>query len=434
VIKSIKVWRRPQINIGIDDICNKQSIDPTNTSTVDSSTIISWSWSLDDGMMSSDSVPSSTYTASGSKKAILTGISDKGCIGKDSVQFEVNPLPVVNYTITESCVGTVTQFNNTTTISSGSVAQTLYSFGDGNSSNLADPTNNYITPGNYNSKLIAVSNFGCKDSYSQALKVHELPIADFSALPLKGCPPLYVTFTDLSSVKNDVIVEWEWSDDQGVFSTTQSADKTYYASGNKNANLKVKSAFGCKQDVSYPNLIEVYPKPNANFSYLPIQPTIIESTVTFTPLSLGLNTWNWNFGDGASSIQQNPIHTYGDTGLYNVRLEVTNTDNCENDTTISLFVEPAFSVHIPNSFSPNGDGLNDNWGPTGVLHGVKGYELLIVNRWGEIIFQTNDVNAKWDGAYLGEPVQEGFYHYIMRYTDHFLTKWHVNNSSLFLMR
>jgi len=99
-----------------------------------------------------------------------------------------------------------------------------------------------------------------------------------------------------------------------------------------------------------------------------------------------------------------------------------------------VFVEPAFSVTIPTAFSPNGDGINDSWGPVGVLQGVKGYELLIFNRWGEILFQTKDVNATWDGTYMGDPVPEGFYQYNMRYTDYFVTKWINKRESVYLMR
>lgn len=432
--KTIKVWRKPKITIAIADLCPSESITATNASTVDSSSISTWSWILSDGKTSADSIPIATYALYGNKKAILTATSNKGCIGKDSTSFTVNPKPVVNYTVTEACLGLPTQFNNASTVTSGGISSTNYYFGDGTTSSLSSPAHTYLASGIYNSKLVVITDNLCSDSLSVAVKAHAIPSTDFVGNPIAGCLPLIVDFGDNSIVSGDNIAQWEWVVNSTIFSTKQNTSYTFTSPGTKSVLLRVKSSFGCEHVLEKVDYIEVYPKPIASFSYLPKKPTIIDSEITATDLSTGAVLWSWTFGDGGTSADQNPKHNYKDTGNYRIRLEITNNNNCTDDTSVYIFVEPGFSVDIPNSFSPNGDGLNDFWGPVGILQGVKGYELLIINRWGEILFQTNDVNATWDGTYMGEPVQEGFYHYRMRYTDYFITKWHVQNNSLYLMR
>lgn len=432
--RNLKIWRSPQINISAADACLDQDVLFTNTTSIDSSNIASWNWVISDGKTSTDSLPSESFTIPGIKKAVLTATSDKGCIKKDSTQFTINPDPVPDFAVVESCINNGTQFSSTSTIASGTISQYTYRFGDGNSSSIANASNTYTSAGNYTVKLITESATGCIDSIEKPVKAHAIPNADFTALPLTGCAPLDVNFTDASVVLNDAVNDWEWKDNSGVFSTAQNPAKQYTAAGKQSITLKVKSSFGCEHESEKVDYIEIYPKPIASFSYLPLNPTIIDPEVTFTDLSTGAIAWDWDFGDNNSSTDQNPTYTFKDTGLYNVRLTITNSNQCTNDTQLSVFVEPAFSVTIPTAFSPNGDGINDSWGPVGVLQGVKGYELLIFNRWGEILFQTKDVNAQWDGTYMGDPVPEGFYQYNMRYTDYFVTKWINKKESVYLMR
>jgi len=434
VNKNLKVWRSPKINITAADACIDKSVVFTNTTTIDSSTIAMWSWKLSDGKISVDSIPTETYTSPGLKKAVLIATTNQGCINSDSTTFAINPNPTPNFTVVEECVGTPTQFTNTSTIGQGLINIFQYTFDDGNSSALENPANSYTMAGQYNVKLYTESSVGCKDSITKSVKSHAIPTADFTANPLTGCLPLDVYFTDVSTVINDVINEWKWADNSGVFSTNQNPSRSYVNPGLQNITLQVKSLFGCESDLLKLDYLEIYPKPTARFSYEPDNPTIIDPEVTFTDLSVGAISWDWDFGDGGTSIDQNPIYRFSDTGSFLVSLEITNANQCKNDTQLSIFIEPAFAVTIPSAFSPNDDGLNDAWGPEGVLQGVRGYELIIFNRWGEIIFKTNDINQKWDGTYLGKPVQEGFYPYRMRYTDYFITKWIVKKESLFLVR
>ena len=433
-VRNLKIWRSPQISISATDACLNQNVIFSNTTAIDSSNIATWNWIITDGKTSTDSLPVESFTIPGLKKAVLTATSDKGCIKKDSTDFTINPNPVPNFSVVEACINNGTQFTSSSTITSGSISKYAYDFGDGNTSVYATAVNTYIAAGNNNVKLVTESAEGCLDSIEKSVKAHAIPSADFTAFPLAGCTPLDVNFTDVSVVLNDAINDWEWKDNSGVFSTMQNPSTQYTAAGKQFITLKVKSSFGCEHETTKIDYLEIYPKPAALFSFLPLKPTIIEPDVTFTDLSTGAITWDWDFGDGSSSTDQNPTYTFKDTGVFNVHLTVTNANQCINDTQFSVFVEPSFVVTIPTAFSPNGDGKNEDWGPVGVLQGVTDYELLIFNRWGEILFQTNDVNARWDGTYMGDPVPEGFYQYNMRYTDFLVTKWVNKRASVYLVR
>ena len=104
-----------------------------------------------------------------------------------------------------------------------------------------------------------------------------------------------------------------------------------------------------------------------------------------------------------------------------VKLEVTDTNTCVGDTLIAVFVGPEFSFYVPSAFTPNGDGLNDVWKPVGSgLNGAK-YEMIVFDRWGQLVFKTNDLEIGWDGKNMnnGEFVPAGIYPYKFRIGDIF---------------
>lgn len=121
-------------------------------------------------------------------------------------------------------------------------------------------------------------------------------------------------------------------------------------------------------------------------------------------------SYSWNFGDGNTSTLQNPSHTYPNDQTYTflVTLTVTDANGCTSTTTEVITIYPDFYFYTPNSFSPNGDGHNDYYTANGV--GLQEYQLMIFNRWGELLYLTDDINKGWDGTFNGgEIVQEDVY-------------------------
>ncbi|MEP7170111.1 MAG: T9SS type B sorting domain-containing protein [Bacteroidota bacterium] len=147
---------------------------------------------------------------------------------------------------------------------------------------------------------------------------------------------------------------------------------------------------------------------------------IIGSEVTFTDASYvvagsAINHWLWNFGDGNTSPHQNNIHDYSTGGFYTVQLVVVNEDGCTDTAAKNIATE--YSCYFPNTFTPNNDGRNDFF--NGVLSGEKVFRMYIYNRYGQMLFTTDNPSSSWNGTYKNHPVPEGTYIYKADITDLF---------------
>lgn len=161
--------------------------------------------------------------------------------------------------------------------------------------------------------------------------------------------------------------------------------------------------------------IQVVPQPLAAFSYSPQQPNETDPLVSFSNQSVNETNWIWDFDDGgATSNIENPSHSFSTVGDYTVSLIVQN-GACADTLTETISVLPFTSYFIPNSFTPNGDGLNEKFGIRGTGIETADFELAIYNRWGELIFKSNELTKQWDGKMTtGIPAQDGVYVYALR--------------------
>ena len=132
--------------------------------------------------------------------------------------------------------------------------------------------------------------------------------------------------------------------------------------------------------------------------------------VQFNNYSLGAVSSYWNFGDGSAdstSTNTSPTHYFNQDGTYLVKLIVKNIEGCSDSILQTLVILPDFYFYFPNTFTPNGDGKNDIF--TGFGVGVKTFQMSIYNRWGELIYYTNDMQKGWDGTYMGKEAEVGVY-------------------------
>ncbi len=137
--------------------------------------------------------------------------------------------------------------------------------------------------------------------------------------------------------------------------------------------------------------------PTASFIASPNPATIGEDAIHFMNQSLGGSTFIWTFGDGNSSTQENPVHSYNSIGDYTVWLYVYDDFGCMDSMSMVIIVQDVFTLYIPNVFSPNGDGINDYFMPQGMGVGTEDYHLRIFDRWGQMVFYTTSPNVYWDG-------------------------------------
>jgi gliding motility-associated-like protein len=158
--------------------------------------------------------------------------------------------------------------------------------------------------------------------------------------------------------------------------------------------------------------IVVNPLPQPAFSYDPENPDILNSVLEFSNQSSPASGWTWDFGDGSGSAEEHPTHTYTNPGYYPVTLVVTSDAGCTDSLTREVYVRNVVTFYIPNSFTPNGDGINDLFSLTG--NAVSGYEMVIYGRWGQEIFRSSGING-WDGLDTqGKEAQAGVYVYVIR--------------------
>jgi gliding motility-associated-like protein len=231
-----------------------------------------------------------------------------------------------------------------------------------------------------------------------------------------GCKPASIFFNNLSSpIDSTYLIEWDFGD--GKKSNKISPTHTYDSTGLYNVKINITSPIGCTTSRSYGDWIEILDKPYAEFDYFPKELNIFNKTVSFTNLSEREISWNWNFGGSGVSFVENPTHTFPDSGLYEVKLVAFHENGCTDTSSALLDIKPLVSLDMPNAFTPNNDGLNDDFKGFGYLDGVTNFKMSIFNRWGDMIFETDDSSQGWNGQKNNEGVlsPQGVYVYTIEY-------------------
>jgi gliding motility-associated-like protein len=145
------------------------------------------------------------------------------------------------------------------------------------------------------------------------------------------------------------------------------------------------------------SLVVIYPVPHADFNATPQPTTILDPTIHFYDASTlaPITSWSWNFGDGDTSKIEFPTHVYQDTGSYPVQLTVVSSFGCRDSIIKIIVIQDEYVVYVPNAFTPNYDGTNDVFLPKGT--GIADYKLWVYDRWGELVFYSEDPHTGWDG-------------------------------------
>lgn len=253
------------------------------------------------------------------------------------------PTPNFNATVTYGCAPFTAQFTNTTT---GNVQSYFWEFGNGNTSSLANPAATYVNPGFYTVKLTASNTSGSNTVVKTAyIQVYANPLVNFSANTTTGCFSLPVTFSNSTIAGSGQVTQSNWDFGDGNTSLNLNTSNTYTFAGNFNVTLVVRDTNGCQGSTVKSNYIQVSQGQNVNFSCsqrlgckAPFSVSFYDSTA---PFNTGYS-YLWNFGDGNTSIQRNPTHTYTTSGNYTVSLTVTHPNGC-----IKTLSRPRY-IFIPN--------------------------------------------------------------------------------------
>lgn len=338
---------------------------------------------------------------------------DRGCWDSITKTIQIYPLPVNAFTYQDTCFTDVTSFASTSTSPLGMPLKHTWDI-SGNTYSVANPIHAFNTVGVKQVTLLTENAFGCFDTLTKELEIQPQPLVDFDFDNI--CEGQEAFFTENSTSKG-TIEEYRWRVKGRVVSFLEDHSQVFNLEGTYPVQLAVRNNFGCSDSV-YKQLT-VWPKAKAKFDVFPKEVYITDPYVNFVQSSSNANSWEWRFGD-LSDLEYGPevMHQYGDTGLFNVRLIANNDFQCADTFYRTILIKPNIRIFIPNAFSPGPDNeVNKTFKPGGTLHGLKKMEMDIYNRWGELIYHTDDINQPWDGYYMGKLVQEGTYLYLIKVQD-----------------
>ena len=221
------------------------------------------------------------------------------------------------------------------------------------------------------------ANFGedieiCNDGSIAQLSVNLVGTPPFSGFYFNGNNQIPLSNHD----SNILVIE---SNESGNYSFIQLYDKYCEGEGLNQAT------------------VTVYPMPEASFSFYPYPSTSIEDpNVNFFNNSSAASNWEWSFGDSTYSYSEEPSHVFENVGVYDVMLIAANQIGCSDSITDQVYINPSYYFFIPDAFTPNGDNVNDCFKGKG--KGISEFNMSILNRWGETIFRTSDIEEGWCGA------------------------------------
>lgn len=337
-----------------------------------------WDNGIFDGVSFVQGVGTVTYT--------VIGTDGNGCSSADQVAVTVNPLPIVDAGLDRTfCEGELI---------------TLFSLGSPNLNWDNGVINNvpFIQPvGTVIYTVFDVLPTGCFASDQVTITVHPHPIVH--AEDVEICLGEGVTLFGQGASF------YSWSD--GVIDGVE-----FFPTQTSSYTVTGTNVFGCTASATA--TVTVFELPIADFNILDLTLSTAMPGTGFDNLSSGAVAYEWNFGDGSGiSTDFEPYHEFptDDAGSYQVVLTAFSPEGCVDERIKYVYVTLDYTIYVPNTFTPDGNGVNEVFKP--VLEGFDedDYTLYIFNRWGELVFESHDMNVGWDGKYsqLKENVQDGVF-------------------------
>ncbi len=258
------------------------------------------------------------------------------------------------------------------------------------------------------------------ESKDTTILITALPLPEvlFSADRVSGCQPLEVYFTNLSN-QPDFDLLWDFNHPSG-FNTSSFHDSqySYTQSGTYDVSLQITDNKGCVNTSVYENMIAIYPPSVAEFVCDPITTSILDPEVYFNNYSSNSLNNYWNFGDGDHSNIESPLHSYNVAGTYNVELFTESEHGCTDSTNHSLMISDVHTFYAPTAITPDHDGRNDSFFVQGYRFDPDEFKLIIYDRWGELIFETDNLHESWNGIVKGRSeAQTAVYTWFAIYID-----------------
>lgn len=422
----------PEAEFTAENVCYGDPVNFINISTVAGGEIENWEWYFGDGMVSNDFSPIYLYGAPGlyDTKLIVysedfscndTVVTSVSIFAKPLPGFEISGIGVSYAGDWLACFGHELSFTDITTIEGPvSFASWTWDFGDGNSSTDQNPAHTFEGLGEFEIKLIVTSENGCIDSIDNPIILNGV-VADFVSDSV--CNNEFITFENSSySLEGDItFMRWYFGDDSDT-SFLENPSHLYPAGGTYEAQLFVENAQGCQDSIIEPVVVFDGPSPDfyANHNPTDYFNTALRLVMIYPEPT---STYLWQMPGGAPSSSENygfveVVYPQFVAADYEVLLIEESVNGCVDTTARTIQVLEDQMIFAPNAFSPNGDPFNQDWGVYVEGFNLDEFRLKLFNRWGELIWQTEDPTARWDGTYFdGNLVQSGVYVWYVKARD-----------------
>ncbi len=362
----------------------------------------SYSWSpitgLDLSTLSNPTVLQSNTTGNQLVVTYTVTVSDANCSASDAVDVTINPQPTASFLTPSPQCFDVNSFNFDAEGSYSSSAQFEWTFGpfaSPSASTNESPLNiSFSSTGQQNVSL-KIKDRGCESTVFQApILVYEMPVANFDADSYEGCDPKLISFSNLTT-STDPISSYQWTFGGGRGSALANPDILFNNPGIFDVSLIATSSKGCRNTYKIQGMIRINPTPVADFNLNPTLMTITDPHTYIKDMSVGSDLLRYKVTKLEDIFQPNPKITFPDTGTYFITQVVETQFGCKDSTVKEAVVEFGFKIYIPNTFTPNDDGINDRFRPYG--EDVSEYSMQIFSRWGQLLYTSYDMENGWDG-------------------------------------
>ncbi|TXC78992.1 gliding motility-associated C-terminal domain-containing protein [Luteibaculum oceani] len=278
----------------------------------------------------------------------------------------------------------------------------------------------------YNTRIVEVElSDGCSPNVTEQITVSFHPLPVVKPIFTDGCEPFSTMLTDTAQENQT----WNWvlkkPGMKDKIMSGNNATVSNLPAGNYNAEIETFNKYGCRNVQLIKYVIISHPLPNATIKWSPSSPDINSGVVNVYNLdNANISNWNWQVTNSRDVIDEHFFNkktaTYvvgDDSTTLDVNLRVATPFGCLDSASARIKIRLAHDIFVPNGFTPNGDGANDEFKPVVFNVRDEGYKMMVFNRWGEMIFQSDDINRGWDGRYLGEIVKPGVYVWRIQYLD-----------------
>jgi len=257
--------------------------------------------------------------------------------------------------------------------------------------------------------VIGTTTAGCSNTDQLTITNTQIDAPVFNGNNLYGCAPLTTTFTNTSI---GTFASCVWNVNGQLINNCGTISQTFTSPGCYNVSLTVTTNDGCTNTTTYQNYVCVEANPIADFTP---SPNTMGSLTPFSQMlnnSSGAVTYEWDFGDGSPiNTEISPSHNFpNEPGVYVITLTAYSNGGCQDVTTQVVVINEELIFYVPNAFTPDNDDFNQTFQPV-FTSGFDpfNFNMLIFNRWGEVLFESNNADIGWDGTYGGKLVQDGTY-------------------------